>query len=90
MKKLSDSVLRGLTRPALVKTIKELQEEIEELKENYIPKLQASKDRLDKDSYELQHRIYEAIDKLYCWGEVLNAEFQNEMLDILQGNKEEE
>lgn len=29
--------------------------------------------------------IDKAIDKLYCWGEALNPEFQKEMLDILKG-----
>ena len=28
--------------------------------------------------------IDEAIDKLYCWGEALDAEFQKQMLDILK------
>lgn len=33
---------------------------------------------------ELQQSINKAIDKLYTWGEVLDAEFQKEMLDILE------
>ena len=37
----------------------------------------------------LQKRIDKAIEKLYCWGEALDSEFQKGMLDILQGNKEE-
>ena len=28
--------------------------------------------------------IDEAINKLYCWGEALDAEFQKQMLDILK------
>ena len=28
--------------------------------------------------------IDKAKDKLYCWGEVLNADFQKQMLDILK------
>ena len=28
--------------------------------------------------------IDEVIDKLYCWGEALDAEFQKQMLDILK------
>ena len=32
---------------------------------------------------ELENIRKEAIDKLYCWGEVLDAEFQQSMLDIL-------
>ena len=31
-----------------------------------------------------QAKINEAIDKLYCWGEVLDAKFQEEMLKILK------
>lgn len=31
-----------------------------------------------------KERCEKAIDKLYCWGEVLNAEFQQEMLEILE------
>ncbi len=31
----------------------------------------------------------EAIDKLYCWGEVLDPIFQKEMLDILKENQNE-
>ena len=30
--------------------------------------------------------IREAIDKLYCWGEVLDADFQKSMLEILDRN----
>ena len=33
---------------------------------------------------ELNNRIEKAIDTLYCWGEVLDADFQNKMLNILK------
>lgn len=33
--------------------------------------------------------IAEAIDKLYCWGEVLQPDFQKIMLNILIGEKNE-
>lgn len=33
---------------------------------------------------ELQQRIDKALDKLYCWGEILDAEFQQEMIRILK------
>ena len=33
--------------------------------------------------------IDKAIDKLYCWGETLNPEFQKIMLDILNGDNNE-
>lgn len=35
---------------------------------------------------ELANRCEKAIDKLYCWGETLDPDFQKEMLDILQGS----
>ena len=38
----------------------------------------------------LQARVEKAIDKLYCWGEVLDADFQKEMLDILSGDVDNE
>ena len=38
---------------------------------------------------ELNNRIGKAIDTLYCWGEVLDADFQNKMLNILKGNDED-
>lgn len=34
-----------------------------------------------------QEIIDKAIDKLYCWGEVLDPIFQMEMLNILKGEK---
>ena len=36
-----------------------------------------------KENKELSHIIAKATDKLYCWGEVLDADFQKEMLKIL-------
>ena len=39
---------------------------------------------------DLQERIENAIDKLYCWGEVLDADFQQEMLLILKEFEEVE
>ena len=38
---------------------------------------------------ELKNRIDKAIEKLYCWGEVLDPDFQKEMLDILKGSDKE-
>ena len=35
----------------------------------------------------LQQRIDKAIEKIYCWGEVLDPDFQKEMLSILNGVK---
>lgn len=39
---------------------------------------------------ELESRIEKAIDTLYCWGETLDADFQNKMLNILKGNDEKD
>lgn len=39
---------------------------------------------------ELESRIEKAIETLYCWGEVLDADFQNKMLNILKGNDEKD
>ena len=36
-----------------------------------------------------EETIDKAIDKLYCWGEVLDADFQKEMLNILKIEREE-
>lgn len=38
---------------------------------------------------ELKDRTDKAIEKLYCWGEVLDPDFQKEMLDILKGEYDE-
>ena len=38
---------------------------------------------------ELEEIINKAIDKLHCWGEVLDPEFQQEMLKILEGDSNE-
>lgn len=43
--------------------------------------------KLMDENYKLQQKIDEAIEKLYCWGEALDPDFQKEMLSIL---KEEE
>ena len=53
----------------------------------YIMNLILTKRDLYNKAYNLQQRINKAIEKLYCWGEALNPDFQKEMLSIL---KEEE
>ena len=47
--------------------------------------LYKSKETIVKEHIELFKRIDKAIEKLYCWGEALNPEFQKIMLDILKG-----
>lgn len=79
--------------------------ELEQVKEDYIKslnKLDVLEARIDKDRLVSEREdllasclyqdkiIKKAIDKLYCWGEVLNADFQKEMLDILRGEDNEE
>lgn len=46
-------------------------------------------DEKDKKIQELNDKINKAIDKLHCWGEVLDPEFQQEMLKILEGDNDE-
>lgn len=42
------------------------------------------------DNYlEQRIMINKAIEKLHCWGEVLDPEFQQEMLKILEGDNDE-
>ena len=40
---------------------------------------------LEQENDLLKQNIAEAIDKLYCWGEILDPQFQEEMLEILKG-----
>lgn len=41
------------------------------------------------ENYRLKKVINKVIDKLHCWGEVLDPEFQQEMLKILEGDNDE-
>ena len=41
-------------------------------------------DRLQQENQKYKEVIDKAKDKLYCWGEVLDADFQKIMLDILK------
>lgn len=40
--------------------------------------------QLEQEYQKQKEAIDKAIDKLYCWGEALNPDFQKEMLDILK------
>ena len=40
--------------------------------------------QLQQDTQKYKEVIDEAIDKLYCWGEALQPDFQKIMLDILK------
>ena len=46
-------------------------------------------EKLFYDYLTQKKRITKAIDKLHCWGEVLDPEFQQEMLKILEGDNDE-
>lgn len=41
-------------------------------------------DKLQSKLQDKEKIIEDAKDKLYCWGEVLDAEFQHELLSILE------
>ena len=41
--------------------------------------------KLQQKNQQLKETINKAIEKLYCWGETLNPDFQKEMLKILKG-----
>ena len=43
-----------------------------------------------EESKQIKEAIDKAIDKLYCWGEILDPKFQEEMLDILKEMKKGE
>lgn len=67
--------------------------EIADERDKYIHLYESTLKDLDvavKNKIELENIINEAIDKLYCWGEILDAEFQQSMLAILNkgGNNE--
>ena len=58
--------------------------DIEEiLQDNQILRIKAS--ARETEYYKLKEVIDKAIDKLYCWGEALDATFQKDLLDILKG-----
>ena len=40
---------------------------------------------LQQEKQQQKEAIDKAVDKLYCWGETLNPDFQKEMLKILKG-----
>ena len=75
----------------LKECIEIVQQENKELKED-IKGLQCEKQvlyntihDLKKANKKLDRKLEKAIEKLYCWGEALNPEFQKTMLDILNG-----
>ena len=63
----------------------QLQQENKELKEDINKYKRLGYKHLQEQNNKLEERIDKAIEKLYCWGEALNPEFQKIMLDILKG-----
>lgn len=61
-----------------------------DLSEKVINQLLTKNANLEFEVEKQERIINEAIDKLYCWGEVLNPVFQQEMLRILNDCKEKE
>lgn len=59
-----------------------------DLSEKVINQLLTKNANLEFEVERQERIINEAIDKLYCWGEVLNPVFQQEMLGILKNCKE--
>lgn len=86
---MSDKEIQGLIQNAFQKTLKEFQENPDnvfnylELQEKYNRVLK-DKVNLQKESQKYKEVIDRAIDKLYCCGESLNPDFQKEMLTILK------
>nr|DAN14413.1 MAG TPA: hypothetical protein [Bacteriophage sp.] len=75
----------------LENTIKRLEEEVN--KQAKIIQWYEKENRHNQETIiDLSKRIditTQAIDKLHCWGEVLDPEFQQEMLKILEGDNDE-
>lgn len=72
----------------LENTIKRLEEEVN--KQAKIIQWYEKENRHNQETIiDLSKRITKAIDKLHCWGEVLDPEFQQEMLKILEGDNDE-
>ena len=72
----------------LENTIKRLEEEVN--KQAKIIQWYEKENRHNQEIIiDLSKRITKAIDKLHCWGEVLDPEFQQEMLKILEGDNDE-
>ena len=80
--------------------VKELQQENQQLRESNLSmqeemartwkkldNLQEIEKEHQKTNGELREAIKEVLDKLYCWGEVLDPKFQQEMLEILNKSK---
>ena len=71
-----------LERALFIDYVMNLQKEVEEL-ENINDKLSSALESAESKNAK-------AIEKLYCWGEVINPDFQNEMLLILKDGEVEE
>lgn len=72
-----------------LKTVDKLPREYYSIIREGILQINDDKKELLEVIVELKDRIDKAIEKLYCWGEVLDPDFQKEMLSILKGEYDE-
>lgn len=75
---------QGFNYEEICPLIDKLIKENKELKEDINKYIRLGYKHLQEQNNKLEERIDKAIDKLYCWGEALNPEFQKIMLDILK------
>lgn len=72
------------------KIIKDLKERNSKLSYQYRERdircftLERQIEEMKEENQKYKETIDKAIDKLYCYGEILNADFQKDMLDILK------
>lgn len=72
------------------KIIKDLKERNRKLSRQYRERdircftLERQIEEMKEENQKYKETIDKAIDKLYCYGEILNADFQKDMLDILK------
>lgn len=71
-----------------MESLEQLEQDVKKLKQEINGYDLCQDCNLAEENEELKEKINKAIDKLICWGECLDADFQKEMLDIL-GYEEE-
>lgn len=57
------------------------------MESSYLSVMSEQNDKLREEIKHLQSVIDKAIDKLICWGEVLDVDFQKQMLEILRSKE---
>jgi hypothetical protein len=91
IKRLKDSLeyefpLSFNERKQLLNYITNLQEENKRLKD-YLKIMEKGKDNNLHRFLDYKQRIDKAIEKTILWGEILDKDFQKELLDILRGDE---